>query len=130
MDGLYATNTAIHRFISIVCCPMHYLWVGGVDPWFNRHGSQLSIDCDHRYNFVYKDGSIVTMSDEDMTKMIDQLDEVIKQYAHCEAHNIAGILLSRVTLLMTMDTSTGKELLRYVWEKLDEIEQADPSNLI
>ena len=70
------------------------------------------------------------MSDADMTKMVDEIDAIIFQYPHVEAHNLAGILLSRVTHLMTMDPKTGKELLRYVWEQLDAIEQADPGNMI
>ena len=45
-------------------------------------------------------------------------------------HNISAILLSRVTLLMTMDPTTGKGLLKYVWEQLDAIEQADPGSMI
>ena len=70
------------------------------------------------------------MTDEDLIKMVDEFDEIIKQYPHCSAHAISGVLLSRVTLLMAMDPATGKELLRFVWEKLDEIEQADPNNMI
>jgi len=70
------------------------------------------------------------MTDQEMEQMVDQIDAVIKQYPHVEAHNIAGVLLSRVTLLMTADPETGKGLMRYVWEKLDEIQQADPGNMI
>jgi hypothetical protein len=65
-----------------------------------------------------------------MNTLVDELDQVIVKYHDCQAHNIAGVLLSRVTLLMTMDPSVGKELVKYVWEKLDEIEQADPSNML
>jgi hypothetical protein len=70
------------------------------------------------------------MTDQEMEQMVDQIDAVIKQYPHVEAHKIAGVLLSRVTLLMTTDPETGKGLMRYVWEKLDEIQQADPGNMI
>lgn len=70
------------------------------------------------------------MTDEQMNKLVDDLDRVIVQYHDCEAHNIAGVLLSRFTLLMTMDPGVGKELVKYVWEKLDEIEQADPGGMI
>lgn len=70
------------------------------------------------------------MTDEQMESMVSKLDAIIMEYQDCEAHNIAGVLLSRVTLLMTMDPATGKGLVKYVWEKLDEIEQADPSNFL
>lgn len=70
------------------------------------------------------------MTDEQMNTLVDQLDRVITQYHDCEAHNIAGVLLSRFTLLMTMDPGVGKELVKYVWEKLDEIEQADPGGMM
>lgn len=70
------------------------------------------------------------MTDEQMNKLVDDLDRVIVQYHDCEEHNIAGVLLSRFTLLMTMDPSVGKELVKYVWEKLDEIEQANPGGMI
>lgn len=70
------------------------------------------------------------MTDEQMDAMVSKLDQLIMEYTDCAPHNIAGVLLSRVTLLMTMDPETGKGLVRYVWEKLDEIQQADPSNFL
>lgn len=70
------------------------------------------------------------MTDEQLEELVDQLDALIMQYPDCAPHNIAGVLLSRVTLLMTMDPATGKGLVKYVWEKLDEIEQADPNNML
>ena len=70
------------------------------------------------------------MTDEEMDLMVQQIDAVIKQFPHVEPHNLAGVLLSRVTLLMTADPETGKGLMRYVWEKLDEIQQSDPGNMI
>ena len=69
------------------------------------------------------------MTDEQMESMVAKLDNLIMEYTDCAPHNIAGVLLSRVTLLMTMDPATGKGLVKYVWEKLDEIEQADPNNM-
>jgi hypothetical protein len=66
-----------------------------------------------------------------VTEIVERIDSVIMDYQGVLApHNIAGVLLSRVTLLMTMDPATGKGLLQYVWEKLDEIEQANPGNMI
>jgi hypothetical protein len=70
------------------------------------------------------------MTDEQMDSLVSKLDKVILDYQDCAPHNVAAVLLSRVTLLMTMDPSTGKGLVKYVWEKLDEIEQADPSNFL
>ena len=51
-------------------------------------------------------------TDERLEEFVLALDDVIKQFEEFEAHNIAGILLSRVTLLMTMDPSVGKELVK------------------
>lgn len=66
-----------------------------------------------------------------MEDFIDKLDRLIMELeGQAEAHSISAMLLSRVTLLQTMDPATGKQLLQFVWEKLDEIEQADPSNLL
>jgi hypothetical protein len=70
------------------------------------------------------------MTDEQLESMVHQLDAVIKQFPDCEAHNIAGVLLSRFTLLMTMDPTVGKHLVKYVWEQLDEIESADPGSML
>jgi len=38
--------------------------------------------------------------------------------------------LSRVTLLMSHDTEVGKELLKFVWNKLDELEQSNPGQFL
>lgn len=70
------------------------------------------------------------MTDTELNTLIDQLDTVLLQYNHCPAHEVAGALLSRITLLMTMDPSVGKHMLKFVWEKLDEIEQANPGGMI
>ena len=70
------------------------------------------------------------MTDSELNTLIDQLDSVLLQYNHCPAHEVAGALLSRITLLMTMDPSVGKHMLKFVWEKLDEIEQANPGEWI
>jgi hypothetical protein len=70
-------------------------------------------------------------TDKDIEDFIKDLDSVILKYEGIfQSHNIAGMLLSRVTLLMTMDPAVGKELLKYVWEQLDAIEQADPGSMI
>lgn len=69
-------------------------------------------------------------TDEDLEAFVNELDAVIYKYPQFEAHNIAGMLLSRVTLLMTLDPATGKGLCQYVWEKLDEIEQANPGSML
>lgn len=70
-------------------------------------------------------------TDKDIEDFIDDLDKVILKYEGTFAsHNVAGMLLSRVTLLMTMDPGVGKQLLKYVWEQLDEIEQSNPGSMI
>jgi len=70
-------------------------------------------------------------TDKDIETFIKDLDAVIFKYEDVfQSHNLAGMLLSRVTLLMTMDPAVGKELLKYVWEQLDQIEQADPGSMI
>ena len=73
------------------------------------------------------------MDDEDkiIEDFINDLDLVIAQYQDKFAnHKIAGMLLSRVTLLMSTDTAVGKELLKFVWNKLDELEQSDPGQYL
>ena len=69
-------------------------------------------------------------SDDELEQLVNDLDLVIARYPAFGAHNIAGVLLSRVTLLMTMDPSVGKHLVKYVWEQLDTIEQANPGSMI
>ena len=70
-------------------------------------------------------------TDKDIETFIKDLDAVIFKYEDVfQSHNLAGMLLSRVTLLMTMDPAVGKELLKYVWEQLDQIDQADPGSMI
>jgi len=65
-----------------------------------------------------------------LDEFIEKLDAVIQQYTNMAPHNISALLLSRVTLLMTMDPATGKELLKYVWTQLDEIEQSNPGQYL
>ena len=65
-----------------------------------------------------------------LIQMVAELDELIASYDEFEGHNIAGVLLSRVVLLMSQDPETGKELVRYIWERLDEIEQQNPGGML
>jgi len=70
-------------------------------------------------------------NDKDVEDFINDLDQVILKYQEkFEPHNITGMLLSRVTLLMSDDTATGKGLLKFVWEKLDELEQSNPGQFL
>jgi hypothetical protein len=63
--------------------------------------------------------------------LIEELDSVIHGYGDVlNAIDVAGVLLSRVTLLCTMHPEVGKGLVRFVWEKLDEIEQANPGGMV
>jgi len=70
--------------------------------------------------------------DEDLlVELVNELDAVIIKYQdELEPHNVAGVLLSRVTLLMQTDPDTGKDLLRFVWEKLDELQQSNPGQFL
>jgi hypothetical protein len=69
--------------------------------------------------------------EERLKELVYAIDNVIGQYqSEFLPHNIAGVLLSRVTLLLADDPETGKGLVRYVWEKLDELEQNNPGNMI
>lgn len=71
------------------------------------------------------------MNDDKLEELVNDLDEVILKYQEdFQAHNVAGILLSRVTLLMSTDPAVGKELLKFVWNKLDELEQSDPGQYL
>jgi len=66
-----------------------------------------------------------------LEEMVNDLDVIILKYQEdFEPHNIAAILLSRVTLLVTHDPVCGKGLLKFVWEKLDEIEQSNPGQYL
>jgi hypothetical protein len=73
------------------------------------------------------------MDDEDknIEDFISELDVLIFKYEDkFAAHNISGMLLSRITLLMSTDPSVGKELLKFVWNKLDELEQSNPGQYL
>jgi hypothetical protein len=66
-----------------------------------------------------------------LDKFIKDLDAIIMKYdGQLEAHNVSALLLSRVILLETMEPEVGKQLVKFVWEKLDEIEQANPGSMI
>jgi hypothetical protein len=63
--------------------------------------------------------------------LVEDMDSLIRQYeGMLNAIDVTGVLLSRVTLLCTTHTEIGKGLVRFVWEKLDEIEQANPGGMI
>ncbi len=69
--------------------------------------------------------------DKDLVEFITDLDIVIAEHQDkYPPHRIAGILLSRVTLLMIHDPLVGKELLKFVWNKLDELEQSNPGQYL
>lgn len=69
--------------------------------------------------------------DNDIESFINDLDMIIVKYQdRFEAHNLSGMLLSRITLLMSTDPSVGKELLKFVWTKLDELEQSNPGQYL
>jgi hypothetical protein len=69
------------------------------------------------------------MQDQELVELVTQIDSVLLAFPHIANPNLAGVLLSRVVLLMNEDPKTGKDLIRYVWEKLDEIETNNPNLL-
>ena len=69
-------------------------------------------------------------NDHRLDELVRDLDLLIMSYDDFESHNIAGVLLSRVTLLMSEDTETGKALLKFVWERLDELGQSNPGQYL
>ena len=70
-------------------------------------------------------------NDNDILEFITELDELILKYEDkFAAHSISGLLLSRITLLMSTDPIVGKELLKFVWNKLDELEQSNPGQYL
>jgi len=69
--------------------------------------------------------------DNALVEFVNDLDAIIAKYQHVfPPHNMSGILLSRITLLMVDDPVTGKELLKFVWNKLDELEQSNPGQYL
>lgn len=71
------------------------------------------------------------INEEQLIKFVLELDELIDKWAPIyPPHNITGVLLSRITLLMQSDPQTGKKLLQFVWTKLDELEQSDPNSYL
>ena len=64
--------------------------------------------------------------EEELHELVEKLDELLHDYAFMREHNLAGVLLSRVVLLTQSDPALGKDLVRYVWEQLDGIEQSRP----
>lgn len=69
--------------------------------------------------------------EDKLTEFVQEIDEVITKYSvNFEPHNICGVLMSRFILMMSHDPETGKGLAKYIWERLDEIEQANPGNMI
>ena len=55
----------------------------------------------------------MSVDDKRLEELVAKLDEVIQQFPDMAPHNISAILLSRVTLLMTIDPATGKEPVSY-----------------
>jgi hypothetical protein len=69
--------------------------------------------------------------DDYLLAFVNDLDAVILKYQdQFENHNLAAMMLSRITLLMTHDPATGKGLLQFVWDKLDELEQSNPGQYL
>lgn len=67
-------------------------------------------------------------NEDELHDIVDAIDEILHEYKEIGAHNLAGILLSRVVLLTEHDPALGKDLVRYVWERLDQMEQDNPGD--
>jgi hypothetical protein len=72
------------------------------------------------------------MSDDlqllEFVRSIDNL--VIEWQDRYTQGEIAGILLSRVTLLLTSDPTIGKQLMMHAWNAFDELEQSNPGQYL
>ena len=76
-------------------------------------------------------GKLNMTNDEKLVEFVTELDELmLKWQEEFPPHNMSGILLSRITLLMASDPTTGKGLLQFVWNKLDELEQSNPGQYL
>lgn len=64
-----------------------------------------------------------------LVSFIQDLDDVVVDYMDMGPHIITGALLSRIVLLMQSEPTVGKNLIRYAWEKLDDLEQNLPPNV-
>lgn len=72
---------------------------------------------------------MIELPDEEILhELVDRLDDLLSEFHELGTHNLAGVLLSRVVFLTQSQPSLGKDLVRYVWEKLDEIEQNNPGD--
>lgn len=62
--------------------------------------------------------------DEEIVDIVNAIDAILEEHvASIGPANLCSILLSRIVLLSHHEPSMGKDLIRYVWERLDEIEQ-------
>lgn len=67
--------------------------------------------------------------DQQVNKLVSVFDQIIGDALEdMEAPNVAAVMLSRVTHLLASCPDIGKELVRTVWEQLDEIEQDNPGD--
>jgi len=70
-------------------------------------------------------------NDQQIVEFLRGLDDLImEQQDNFSAHELSGMMLSRITLLMSNDLTVGKELLKFVWDKLDELEQSNPGQFL
>ena len=67
--------------------------------------------------------------EEELKQFVQDLDDLMVNYFDMGTHIITGALLSRVVLIMQQEPYVGKNLIRYAWEKLDEIEQTRPPSV-
>lgn len=68
--------------------------------------------------------------DQELIDFVNMIDDAILEYRDMGDANLAGALLSRVVLLTQNEPSVGKGLVKFVWEKLDQIEQSRPGDYL
>ena len=127
IDGCNPTQPTLFVLVPGLYRTVCDLCVGRLDPWINGHDDELYTD---QLNRSSGHNSYTIMTEDILIEFVNKIDNVIANYPDEPAHNLAGVLLSRVTLLMTSDPATGKELLKYVWNKLDELEQSNPNQYL
>lgn len=64
----------------------------------------------------------------DIDELVARMDVLLLEYEHLGAHRVSGAILSRVILMLTLEPEVGKGLMKWCWERFDEIEEGDPGS--
>jgi hypothetical protein len=129
--GPYSAHTTTAYSVSYLDHWLHHVRLGIVDQAKFWYVGQLLPAGKYRHYWTCQDAMSLLNKDPWIDQLIEDIDQLLKTYEpQLNAIDLAGVLLSRVTLLCTMYPQVGKGLVRFVWEKLDEIEQANPGGMI